>query len=153
LRWRTSCECPSLGVSRRGNRRGVAEGRGRAGQTGEPVVRLETDKVDVEVSAEHDGVLAKILRQQGEDVRVGEALGIIEVAEAGAARKERPPAQEPKPEITLPAEGTRGDGEGDRVPAGKATAKAGREAPQAGGPPPAVETSAAPASDEGRSAR
>ena len=53
---------------------------GDAVKTGEVVVRLETDKVDVEVSAEQDGVLARMLRQKGEDVRVGEVLASIEAA-------------------------------------------------------------------------
>jgi 2-oxoglutarate dehydrogenase E2 component (dihydrolipoamide succinyltransferase) len=50
---------------------------GEAVNTGDVVVRLETDKVDVEVSAEQDGVLAQILRQKGEDVQVGDSLGVI----------------------------------------------------------------------------
>jgi 2-oxoglutarate dehydrogenase E2 component (dihydrolipoamide succinyltransferase) len=64
-------------------------------KTGEAIVRLETDKVDVEVSAEQDGVLAKILRQQGDDVRVGEILGSIEAsteADKEGARAEAPQA-------------------------------------------------------------
>jgi 2-oxoglutarate dehydrogenase E2 component (dihydrolipoamide succinyltransferase) len=45
---------------------------------GDPVVRLETDKVDLEVGAEQAGVLARIERQAGEDVKVGDVLGVIE---------------------------------------------------------------------------
>jgi 2-oxoglutarate dehydrogenase E2 component (dihydrolipoamide succinyltransferase) len=43
---------------------------------GEALVELETDKVNVEVSAEHSGVLQKILKQEGDVVRVGEVLGM-----------------------------------------------------------------------------
>ncbi|HTV54872.1 MAG TPA: 2-oxoglutarate dehydrogenase complex dihydrolipoyllysine-residue succinyltransferase [Terriglobia bacterium] len=49
---------------------------------GEVVVELETDKVDLEVGAEQEGVLAKIARKEGEDVRIGDVLGVIEAAAA-----------------------------------------------------------------------
>ena len=57
---------------------------------GDPLVELETDKIDLEVSAPQAGVLAKITRQDGEDVKVGEVLGVIE--EAGAAAAAAPAA-------------------------------------------------------------
>ncbi len=44
---------------------------------GEALVELETDKVNVEVSAEQSGVLQKILKQTGDVVTVGEVLGIV----------------------------------------------------------------------------
>ena len=44
---------------------------------GEALVELETDKVNVEVSAEHSGVLQKILKDTGDVVRVGEVLGMV----------------------------------------------------------------------------
>jgi 2-oxoglutarate dehydrogenase E2 component (dihydrolipoamide succinyltransferase) len=44
---------------------------------GEALVELETDKVNVEVSAEQSGVLQKILKQTGDVVSVGEVLGIV----------------------------------------------------------------------------
>jgi 2-oxoglutarate dehydrogenase E2 component (dihydrolipoamide succinyltransferase) len=45
---------------------------------GDVLVELETDKVDVEVGAESSGVLGKILVASGEDVQVGDVLGVIE---------------------------------------------------------------------------
>jgi 2-oxoglutarate dehydrogenase E2 component (dihydrolipoamide succinyltransferase) len=45
---------------------------------GEVVVELETDKVDLEVGAERGGVLARIERREGEDVKIGDVLGLIE---------------------------------------------------------------------------
>ena len=57
---------------------------GDAVKAGEAVVALETDKVDLEVPAEKDGVLSKIARQAGEDVQIGDVLGLIEEG-AGAA--------------------------------------------------------------------
>jgi 2-oxoglutarate dehydrogenase E2 component (dihydrolipoamide succinyltransferase) len=68
-------------------------------KVGEAVVVLETDKVDLEVGAEREGVLASITRQTGEDVKVGDVLGTIEPSE-GAAQPETPAAQQPKPERT-----------------------------------------------------
>src|SRR5579875_2305590 len=50
---------------------------------GEVVVELETDKVDLEVGAEQAGVLVKIERKEGEDVRIGDVLGLIEEQASG----------------------------------------------------------------------
>jgi 2-oxoglutarate dehydrogenase E2 component (dihydrolipoamide succinyltransferase) len=44
---------------------------------GEALVELETDKVNVEVSAEHSGMLHKILKQAGDVVTVGDVLGMV----------------------------------------------------------------------------
>jgi len=53
---------------------------------GDPLVELETDKIDLEVGAPQAGVLSRIDRRDGEDVKVGEVLGIIdEAADGGAA--------------------------------------------------------------------
>ncbi|PZC50671.1 MAG: 2-oxoglutarate dehydrogenase E2 component (dihydrolipoamide succinyltransferase) [Chloroflexi bacterium] len=43
----------------------------------EPIVELETDKVNVEVSASQPGVLEKILKAEGETVTVSDILGTI----------------------------------------------------------------------------
>src|SRR5687767_15738129 len=52
-------------------------------EIGEPVVELETEKIDLEVNAEKSGVLASIKRQEGEDVKIGELLAVLD--ESGAA--------------------------------------------------------------------
>src|SRR5579875_2625978 len=46
-------------------------------QQGDVLLELETDKVNLEVSAEQSGVLQKILKHEGDVVAVGEVLGII----------------------------------------------------------------------------
>jgi len=46
--------------------------------TGEPLVELETDKIDLEVGADHAGVLASIKHREGDDVKVGEVLAVVE---------------------------------------------------------------------------
>lgn len=69
---------------------------------GEAVVELETDKVNLEVSAEKAGVLTRIERQEGEDVQIGDVLGVIEASAEGPAEdgpqtapEAAPPAPEP----------------------------------------------------------
>jgi len=80
---------------------------GDAVKAGEAVVELETDKVDLEVPAEKDGVLGKIQRQAGEDVQIGDVLGMIEEGAAvpatdGADKPSATPTQDavPAEEIT-----------------------------------------------------
>lgn len=59
---------------------------------GEPLVELETDKVNAEVSADEGGVLQKILRKEGEVVRPGDVLGVLlEASEAAEATEPVPP--------------------------------------------------------------
>ncbi|MEJ2008745.1 MAG: 2-oxoglutarate dehydrogenase complex dihydrolipoyllysine-residue succinyltransferase [Acidobacteriota bacterium] len=62
---------------------------------GDVLVELETEKVDLEVGAERGGVLARIERKEGEDVKIGDVLGVIE--EAPAAEKAAPKGGLPKP--------------------------------------------------------
>jgi 2-oxoglutarate dehydrogenase E2 component (dihydrolipoamide succinyltransferase) len=54
-------------------------------EAGEPVVELETEKIDLEVGAEQSGVLTSIARKEGEDVRIGELLAVIDESAAPAA--------------------------------------------------------------------
>ena len=53
---------------------------------GDVLAELETDKVNLEISAEEAGVISSILRQAGENVAVGEAIGIIAAASGGASQ-------------------------------------------------------------------
>ena len=69
---------------------------------GDPVVELETDKIDLEVGAPKAGVLSRIDRRDGEDVKVGEVLGVIEEAAAGAQ-----PAAVAPPASATPVRGDR----------------------------------------------
>ena len=85
---------------------------------GEPLVELETDKIDVEVAAPQAGVLKRIDRKDGDDVKVGEVLGVIDDAAAGAGKKADAKAEEtpaaaklapakPAPEARVASEKTR----------------------------------------------
>ena len=79
-------------------------------ETGEPVVELETEKIDLEVGADHGGVLASIKHKEGDDVRVGDLLAVID--ESAAAAK--------------PASGGNGSGEKAPQPEPRATPTARR---------------------------
>lgn len=79
---------------------------------GDVLVELETEKVDLEVGAERAGVLTRIERNEGEDVKIGDLLGVIEEApaeeaaaakggEAKSTKKEKP--REAAEEETLEA--------------------------------------------------
>ena len=54
--------------------------QGDSVNAGDPLVELETEKIDLEVSADRAGVLANIKHQEGADVKVGEVLAILEEA-------------------------------------------------------------------------
>jgi 2-oxoglutarate dehydrogenase E2 component (dihydrolipoamide succinyltransferase) len=54
-------------------------------EVGEALVELETEKVDLEVNADKGGVLASIKRREGEDVKIGELLGVVDETAAAAA--------------------------------------------------------------------
>src|SRR5688500_8681195 len=114
---------------------------------GESLVELETDKVNLDVTAEEDGVLARIERREGEVVTVGEVLGLVsgsngasapapETATATAAAAPpptptpvpetppiaatTPPTPAPPPALTAPAAGEEdadGAGGGRAAPA------------------------------------
>ena len=73
---------------------------GEAVKSGEPLVELETDKINFEVEAEQDGVLEAIAKGEGETVNVGEVIGTI------------------------------GEGDGSEAPAAKEEAEAPEEAPE-----------------------
>jgi 2-oxoglutarate dehydrogenase E2 component (dihydrolipoamide succinyltransferase) len=64
-------------------------------ETGEPLVELETDKIDLEVGADHAGVLSSIKHREGDDVKVGEVLAVVEDGtEASRSAPKAAPASE-----------------------------------------------------------
>src|ERR671929_759364 len=79
---------------------------GEAVEAGEPLVQLETEKVNVDVAADQAGVLGKIASPEGQTVHPGDVLAILEPAGAttgapqpapgtpAAATAEAPPAPE-----------------------------------------------------------
>jgi 2-oxoglutarate dehydrogenase E2 component (dihydrolipoamide succinyltransferase) len=65
---------------------------GDAVAAGEPLVELETDKIDVEVAAPKAGVLARIAHADGADVKIGAVLGTIEPGAPAAVARDFSPA-------------------------------------------------------------
>ncbi|MDQ3695289.1 MAG: 2-oxoglutarate dehydrogenase complex dihydrolipoyllysine-residue succinyltransferase [Chloroflexota bacterium] len=70
------------------------KGEGDDVSRGEIVVELETDKVNLEVTADEDGVLSRIEKREGDVVTVGEILGLVGDAN-GASAEPAPAAVEP----------------------------------------------------------
>jgi 2-oxoglutarate dehydrogenase E2 component (dihydrolipoamide succinyltransferase) len=123
---------------------------------GEALVELETEKVDLEVSAEKAGVLSSIARQEGEDVKIGEVLGVIDDSAGAAAAppEAEQPAADGQPEAggqpaATPAQETDAPGRqaatGD-APAAPVPAAAGTAAAVGGParPPPRAATAPSP---------
>ena len=67
-------------------------------KAGEPVVELETDKVNFEVEAEQDGVLETIAAGEGEDVGVGDVIGTIGEGDGAASQKAEPQTEKEEAE-------------------------------------------------------
>ncbi len=102
---------------------------------GDVLVELETEKVNLDVSAETSGVLGRIDRSAGDDVTVGEVLGVIE---DGAVGEAAPAAEEPATSTTVPpAESPPVSVEPPRVERGAPVAD-GKPAPAAAEPTPAA---------------
>ena len=90
--------------------------------TGDPLVELETEKIDLEVSADRAGVLTAIRHSEGADVKVGEILAVLE--ESGASTNGKAAAA-PVPEVrTVP-----------EVSASAAAGRSGETSPKLAGSP------------------
>ncbi|MEO2260270.1 2-oxoglutarate dehydrogenase complex dihydrolipoyllysine-residue succinyltransferase [Paenibacillus amylolyticus] len=94
---------------------------------GDVLLELETDKVNIEISAEESGVLEKIIRQEGETVEIGETIGTLSAGSGGGSGA---PASEPAAEEK----------------------KAVAPAPEAPTPPPAPVAAAPESSDSAKTA-
>ncbi len=54
-------------------------------EKGDNLVELETDKVNIEVSAENDGVIKELLKEPGDNVEVGEIIAYLGGGEGGSS--------------------------------------------------------------------
>ena len=87
---------------------------GDAVNAGDALVELETEKIDLEVSADRAGVLGSIKHGEGADVKVGEVLAVLDAPDgkpvvakpAGAAKAEADvaPTAPAAAKVTPPAE-------------------------------------------------
>ena len=82
-------------------------------KSGEPLVEIETDKINFEVEAEQDGVLENIAKGEGEDVGVGEVIGTI--AEGDGAAPQQPEAEEQEAETTEKPEADQSEAHEEKV--------------------------------------
>ena len=71
-------------------------------QKGEPIVELETDKVNIEIMSENDGVLKECLFQPGDTVKVGQVIAILdEKNETEFNKVEEKPMQQEKEPVSI----------------------------------------------------
>ena len=103
---------------------------------GDSLVELETDKVNLDVTAEEDGVLARIERREGEVVTVGEVLGLVSGSNGAS-----PPAPETATATTAAAP------EPTPTPAAETPPIAATPPPATAPAPPVLGTSAASEED------
>lgn len=75
-------------------------------EKGDPIVELETDKVNVEVNSDYSGVITEIIRVEGEDVEVGDVIAKIdENAETGSTTQaESKPAEDKEEKVDQQSE-------------------------------------------------
>jgi len=81
-------------------------------EVGDPVVELETEKIDLEVNADRGGVITRIKHKEGDDVKIGEVLAVMD--ETASAPQEKSSgngsqrgSQGPAPQVTKSVEDTR----------------------------------------------
>ena len=94
---------------------------------GDPLVELETDKIDVEVAAPQAGVLGRIDRKDGDDVKIGEVLGVVEDASTRSAPPGPAPSAGAEPgapaEPAAAAAAEPGDGDTKATPSARKLAR------------------------------
>jgi len=76
-------------------------------EVGDPVVELETEKIDLEVNADRGGVITSIKHKEGDDVKIGEVLAVMDETASAPAAKPPGNGSERGPEPQLPAQDTR----------------------------------------------
>src|SRR5687768_3002948 len=74
---------------------------GDAVKKGEPVLEIETDKVNLDLEAEQDGTVGEVAAEEGQVVQVGGRLAMI-LGEGEKAEEKKP--EEKKPEEKKPEE-------------------------------------------------
>ena len=114
--------------------------QGDAVTAGEPLVELETDKVNIEVTSPSDGVLANIRKQEGETVGVGETLAEVSAEQPAEQPTAATPAPAAKP---APATAAASNGAGGRWRRRASSRASRRASSRAGGWRPCDATGAA----------
>ncbi|WP_366249204.1 2-oxoglutarate dehydrogenase complex dihydrolipoyllysine-residue succinyltransferase [Terribacillus aidingensis] len=73
-------------------------------EKGDPVLELETDKVNVEVNAEYSGVVKELLKEAGDDVEVGDIIATVDENGEADGEADTSAAEETKAEAAAVAE-------------------------------------------------
>ncbi|MCM3760761.1 2-oxoglutarate dehydrogenase complex dihydrolipoyllysine-residue succinyltransferase [Alkalihalobacillus oceani] len=102
---------------------------------GEYIAELETDKVNVEITAEHSGVITEFKKEPGDTVEVGEVIAVIDESGSAASaapaapKEEAAPAPAPAPAANTPTKKAEPApaGDQDRPLASPAARKLARE--------------------------
>ena len=98
-------------------------------EKGEYILELETDKVNVEIISDYDGILKEQLKEEGDTVNVGEAIAIVDSEGAPAQASEPAPAakepvkEEPKEEAAPEAKEDKSGGKTIASPAARKLAR------------------------------
>jgi len=71
-------------------------------EVGEPIVELETEKIDLEVNADRGGVLTSIKHGEGDDVKIGEVLAVLDESASTPAAKPSGNGSERAPQASAP---------------------------------------------------
>ena len=71
----------------------------------EPMLEVDTDKVNAEVPAPVSGILREILAKEGETVQAGAEIAVVETGDGAVTATPEAPAPAPKPEQLLPTSG------------------------------------------------
>jgi len=71
-------------------------------EVGEPVVELETEKIDLEVNADRGGVITSIKHKEGDDVKIGEVLAVMDESASAPAAKPSGNGSERRPQGSAP---------------------------------------------------
>jgi 2-oxoglutarate dehydrogenase E2 component (dihydrolipoamide succinyltransferase) len=71
-------------------------------EIGEPIVELETEKIDLEVNADRGGVLTSIKHGEGDDVKIGEVLAVLDESASAPAAKPSGNGSERAPQASPP---------------------------------------------------
>jgi 2-oxoisovalerate dehydrogenase E2 component (dihydrolipoyl transacylase) len=71
----------------------------------EPMLEVDTDKVNAEVPAPVSGILREILAKEGQTVQAGAEIAVVETGDGAVTATPEVPAPAPKKEEVLPARG------------------------------------------------
>ncbi|MBG9789346.1 MULTISPECIES: 2-oxoglutarate dehydrogenase complex dihydrolipoyllysine-residue succinyltransferase [Brevibacillus] len=104
--------------------------QGEAVAMGDILLELETDKVNVEIIAENEGVLTQVLKEEGDTVKVGETIAVIDEAGTAStpkAESKPAPTSQPAPEVKAQPAVTQEEESKQSVVASPAARKHARE--------------------------